>query len=113
MTKLTDTQTIRAHALYYTGEKMSTVAAAYGVERTALRYRFKRLGLPLRPPVSRRVELSPDELAEVIARAEGGESLEELAPDYGMNIKTLRERLREAGFETNARKRKQKEAAAP
>jgi AraC-like DNA-binding protein len=112
MTKLTDAQTLEAHARYYIdGEKMTAVAAAYGMERTALRYRFERLDLPMRPAVYHKAELAPDDLAQAIRRAEGGESLEELAPDYGMSIPTLRRILREAGFQTDARLRRNHETA--
>jgi hypothetical protein len=110
MTKLTHADILEAHARYYNSrEKTAVVGAAYGVDRSALVHRFKRLGLPRRPQNIRRTEMTLNELIEVTTHAKAGASLETLSYNLDMDIKTLRRILRDAGFETDARKRRQHE----
>jgi hypothetical protein len=106
MTKLTDDQTRQAHARYYKGERLDAVAADYGVVPTAFFYRFRLLGLPRRPRISRRIDMSYNELLEVVTHAKAGASLETLSYNLDMSIPTLRRILRDAGFETDVRKRR-------
>jgi hypothetical protein len=109
MTKLTRAAVEEAHGRYYKGERLEAVAADYGVVPTAFFYRFKLLGLPLRPRLSRRIKMSYNELLEVVTHAKAGASQETLAYNLDMSIPTLRRILREAGVETDPRRRKQQE----
>jgi hypothetical protein len=106
MTKLTRAAVEEAHARYYKGERLADVAADYGVQPTAFFYRFELLGLPRRPRLSRRIDMTWNELLEVVTHAKAGASQETLAYNLNMSIPTLRRILKEAGFETDPRKRR-------
>lgn len=114
MKHVSDNEVRAAHARYYgdgrAGEKMDAVASQYGVHRTTLSKMFDRLGLPRRPWRGTRLPLSAGELAAAQRAARAGASLEELAERYGMSVPTMRARLREAGFETDWRRRRAEEA---
>lgn len=56
-----------------------------------------------RKAARRRVELSSEQLEEVIRRHEGGESLTNLAAEFGVSAITLILRLRELGHDTSRR----------
>lgn len=110
MTSLDEERVRVAHAEYYgdgqTGEKMRTVAAGLGVHRSTLSKWFGRLGLPRRPWRTPRLPLSGAELDAAVEAARSGATLEELSDVFDVSVPTIRARLREAGFETNPRRRR-------
>lgn len=76
-------------AAYERGATLEEVGRAYGVTRQAVSLAFKRLGVPIRPPKVKTVDVDA-----VRARQQAGETVVMIAASLGMSVSPIYTALR-------------------